>query len=367
MWLEKVWYVNNNRHIYIRDRLDKTNAQYQRNTWFYDMETKTIRNAHKDWKDKYAFDIRGAAYMHPIDSRWYQMFDLKDGYIEVEQQQNQVLTVQHHQDINDRHIVREARVKTVELWQTWDIVYTDNVPEGYNDGEFNAKWGFYVGKPFHIVSMFGEHRMADVYDNTNVAIKTRNGRPSQLWYFDGVTKTIKSKHRAGVSLDMRSNWAQVHGTGQQWHQLFRYNTSTQVFYNQNKRVMDIHQQKDIEGQRVWFENPVANRIQQTWQIVYEDTMVKENETGMTRFGFRAGKPFFVQSRMWLEKVWYCHDNAHLYIRDRLDKSNKMYQRNTWYYDHRSKTIRNTDYNNQTQAVDARSAHIRMNTLDSRWY
>ena len=45
MWLEKVWYVNNNRHIYIRDRLDKTNAQYQRNTWFYDMETKTIRNA----------------------------------------------------------------------------------------------------------------------------------------------------------------------------------------------------------------------------------------------------------------------------------------------------------------------------------
>ena len=175
----------------------------------------------------------------------------------------------------------------------WDIIYTDNVPEGYEDGEFNAKWGFYVGKPFYIVSMWGEERFVDIYDGTNLAIKTRNGRPSQLWYFDGVTKTIKTKSRAGVSMDIRSNWGQVHGTGQQWHQLFRYNSTNNHFYNQRKRVMDVHQQKDIEGQRLHFENPVDNRESQSWQIIYEESLGEENKTGMTRFGWVAGKPFYV--------------------------------------------------------------------------
>jgi hypothetical protein len=88
----------------------------------------------------------------------------------------------------------------------WDIVYTDNIPEGYADGEFNAKWGFIIGKPFHIISVIGEKRMVDVYDNTNLALKTRNTRKSQLWFFDGVTKTIKTKIDGTRSLDMRSNW-----------------------------------------------------------------------------------------------------------------------------------------------------------------
>ena len=293
-WLEKVWYANNNRHIYMRDRLDKSNSQYQRNTWFYDHRTKTIRNADKDWKDKYAFDVRAtASYMHPIDSRWYQMFEYDAGYFKIETKAGEVLTVQHHDDNNDRHVIREKKQNQEEDWQMWDIIYTDNVPEGYEDGEFNAKWGFYVGKPFYIVSMWGEERFVDIYDGTNLAIKTRNGRPSQLWYFDGVTKTIKTKSRAGVSMDIRSNWGQVHGTGQQWHQLFRYNSTNNHFYNQRKRVMDVHQQKDIEGQRLHFENPVDNRESQSWQIIYEESLGEENKTGMTRFGWVAGKPFYV--------------------------------------------------------------------------
>jgi hypothetical protein len=115
MWLEKTWYLHNNQHIYIRDRLDKSNKMYTRNKWFFDHKSKTIRNS--DWNSKqWAVDARGALRMHNIDSRWYQMFDYRDGYIEIEQQNNQVLTVQHHQDINDRHIVREGKHKDSQDW-----------------------------------------------------------------------------------------------------------------------------------------------------------------------------------------------------------------------------------------------------------
>jgi len=70
-----------------------------------------------------------------------------------------------------------------------------------------------VGKSFYIVSMEGEKRFVDVYDNTNLAIKTKNGRKSQMWYFDGVSKTIKTRIDNSRSMDIRSNWGQIHGTG----------------------------------------------------------------------------------------------------------------------------------------------------------
>lgn len=109
MWLEKTWYLHDNQHVYIRDKFDKTNKMYQRNRWFFDIKSKTIRNT--DWnKDTHAVDVRGALRMQKVDSRWYQMFDLRvGGHIGVPVHHTHVLTVQHHQDINDRHVVREGK------------------------------------------------------------------------------------------------------------------------------------------------------------------------------------------------------------------------------------------------------------------
>lgn len=103
-----------------------------------------------------------------------------------------------------------------------------------------------------------------------------------------------------------------------------------------------------------------------WEIVYADEMPAEKTKGMGPYGFEINKPFYVQSAMWLEKTWYLHDNQHIYIRDRLDQTNKMYQRNKWFYDLKSKTMRSTDWNKDRWAVDSRGA-LRMHDIDSRWY
>jgi hypothetical protein len=58
-------------------------------------------------------------------------------------------------------------------------------------GELNSEYGFYVERPFYIISMCGEKRYLDVIGN-NVVVKTPNEFDSQIWYFDQSTKSIKN-------------------------------------------------------------------------------------------------------------------------------------------------------------------------------
>jgi hypothetical protein len=53
----------------------------------------------------------------------------------------------------------------------------------------------------------------------------------------------------------------VYGTGSQWHQLFRYNVQTHEFYNQRGKVLDIKNNKDVEGEYVGTDDSKTNRIQ----------------------------------------------------------------------------------------------------------
>lgn len=62
---------------------------------------------------------------------------------------------------------------------------------------------------------------------------------------------------------------------------------------------------------------------------------------MTDRGFVNGKPFYVASRMWLGKTWYMHNNRYVYIQDR-EKTDGHYGYNKWFYDHKTKTIRNAE-------------------------
>jgi len=76
--------------------------------------------------------------------------------------------------------------------QHWDIVYVDDMPPEPKKGELNADFGFYVERPFHIVSQLPSRRYLDVVDNKDVVIKQPNSYKSQEWYFDQKSKTVKN-------------------------------------------------------------------------------------------------------------------------------------------------------------------------------
>jgi hypothetical protein len=75
--------------------------------------------------------------------------------------------------------------------QQWDIKYCDIMRAIPKKGQKNLDFGFYVERPFHIVSEMPSHRYLDMIGR-NLVIKTPNGRKSQMFWFDQRSKTIKS-------------------------------------------------------------------------------------------------------------------------------------------------------------------------------
>jgi len=93
------------------------------------------------------------------------------------------------------------------------------MPDIPKKGELNKEFGLYVERPFHVVSALASHRYLDLIGN-NMVIKTPNGFPSQVWYFDQASKTIKSeeqKHRSwDIQSEGRSTNVQIWNTNSQW-------------------------------------------------------------------------------------------------------------------------------------------------------
>jgi uncharacterized protein YneR len=90
------------------------------------------------------------------------------------------------------------------LNQQWDITYADEYPDEPKKNELNERFGLYVERPFYIVSQLGSNRYLDLINNRNMVIKTRNGRNTQIWWFDQKSLTIKTKYN-NQSWDIQSS------------------------------------------------------------------------------------------------------------------------------------------------------------------
>lgn len=77
--------------------------------------------------------------------------------------------------------------------QQFDVVYVDEWKGEPGKGELNEDYGLYVDRDFYVVSDLGEHRYLDIVD-MKLAIKTRNGDRTQIWWFDQKTFCIRSRN-----------------------------------------------------------------------------------------------------------------------------------------------------------------------------
>jgi len=102
-----------------------------------------------------------------------------------------VLEVDGCQDVENR-VVSVANKKG-DICQQFDLIYADEYPEEPKKGELNKEFGFYVERPFYIISEMSSNRYIQVLDGKKLVIKTANGLNEQVFYFDQTSKTIKSK------------------------------------------------------------------------------------------------------------------------------------------------------------------------------
>jgi hypothetical protein len=114
-----------------------------------------------------------------------------------------------------------------------------------------------------------------------------------------------------------------------------------MFVNQyNNKVLDVYQSKDDEATKV----QVANRngddnknANQRWKVIYVDKAEKLRTKGFNKeFGFHINRPFYIRSRMPMQRVAECHGANNVWLK----RWRKNVAAQQWYFDETSKTLKN---------------------------
>jgi hypothetical protein len=143
------------------------------------------------------------------------MFKFQEPFLVNEH--GKVLDIAGNKDVENRNIIIHRKHGRIN--QQWDLIYVDKYADEPVKGELNKEFGLYVQRPFHIVSEMNSHRYLEVINARDIVIKTNNDQKGQVWYFDQISKTIKSQ-KNNQSLDIksagRSRNIQVWSTNSGW-------------------------------------------------------------------------------------------------------------------------------------------------------
>lgn len=113
----------------------------------------------------------------------------------------------------------------------------------------------------------------------------------------------------------------------QWYQLFKFDGKhfTNVDnYGNNMRALDIPNSKDEEAMFLKVAKP-TQKTNQRWKVIYVDEAEKIATKGMNElFGFDVNRPFYLRSRLPMQRVVQCHGATHVRL-NRWVKNNKAQQ------------------------------------------
>lgn len=122
---------------------------------------------------------------------------------------------------------------------------------------------------------------------------------------------------------------------------------------------------DTEGQQVTTDVN-RNQNQQKWKVVYLDEATKIPTEGFSEeYGFYIGKPFYMRSRLPMQRVAECVGANNVVLR--------TYRKNTraqqWIFDGVSKTIKSYQWQGRSLDINGNgsSSNLRVTTTNSRWW
>lgn len=232
-------------------------------------------------------------------------------------------------------------VKHGETNQKWDIIYADDMPqEEPKKGELNQEFGFYVARPFHVISQMPGRRYLDIDGGRNIVIRRESKKDTQVWYFDQKSKTIKSQ-KNNESFDIqnagKSNNMQIWRTNGNWFQQFRLIGMT-IMNVKNGKVLDVAANRDADGQNV-LAYARHDGLNQRWKIVYLDEIKPEPASGLDKeAGLYRNRPFLITSKMGGKRVVTIKGND-LIMQSKDDNNEGQ----LWYYDHLTRTIKSQQF------------------------
>jgi hypothetical protein len=107
---------------------------------------------------------------------------------------------------------KDAEGQAVIVWgkhnganQKWNVVYVDKAKPVPTKG-MNDEFGFHINRPFYIVSRLPMKRVVQCHGANNLALnRYYKNRVAQQFFFDGVSKTIRSQQWKNYAMEIQSN------------------------------------------------------------------------------------------------------------------------------------------------------------------
>jgi hypothetical protein len=164
-------------------------------------------------------------------------------------------------------------------------------------GDHDSDFGFKVGLPFYLRSRMPMQRVMEAVGANNIVIKRWvKNRTAQQFYFDPISKTVKSQQWKAYSMDMQGNNLRLRTTNSRWFQMFKWTNPYLANFKQTNKVADIQGAHDSENRDVLMWN-LHRGINQQWDLVYARDWKGEPGKGELNkdFGLYVDRTFYVVS------------------------------------------------------------------------
>lgn len=197
--------LHNNGHTYTWNYKDTAQQ------WKFDEVSKTIKSVQSSANSLSVNINNGQNWLlSATNSRWNQLMKFSDGYLYTNR--GNVLTIPDgkyktgyqygdQMTIPTQFIEKKSSTDCAAESsccrgenQRWKIIYLEDYEKNWlKAGEYASENGFFIERPFYIMSRVPSRRYLEVYPNQQATIRTPTRSLPQTFYYNWVQRTIMSK------------------------------------------------------------------------------------------------------------------------------------------------------------------------------
>jgi hypothetical protein len=117
--------------------------------------------------------------------------------------------------------------------------------------EYNKNFGFKNNELFYLRSKLPMQRVMEATGANNVVLKKyAKGRIAQQFFFDPVSKTIKSKQWTSYCMEQSGTSLTLRSSTSRWMQLFTWKAPYLANYKEKTKVADVSNGEDTENRNI---------------------------------------------------------------------------------------------------------------------
>jgi len=171
--------------------------------WWFDQKSLTIKTK----LNNQSWDIQNSGRTRNMqiwstNSGWFQLFKYEGEHF-INWTNGLALDVTSGKDKEGQAVIVYKKHNGAN--QKWQVIYLDKAKPVPKTG-LNEEFGFHINRPFYFVSRLPMKRVIEAYGNSNLAIRRyRKNQKQQMWWFDSVSKTLRSNYWKNYCMEIQSN------------------------------------------------------------------------------------------------------------------------------------------------------------------